>query len=54
MQIRQHSEATVIAFKDDVKGFTFNPNPDIVVGESDVIILLGTEKAIADFKEQFC
>ncbi len=54
LQIRQHSEATVIAFKDDAKGFTFNPNPDIVVGESDVIILLGTEKAIADFKEQFC
>ena len=50
LDIRQRTGATILAFKDDVKGFLFNPNSSKRITEGDVLILLGDADNIEKFR----
>ncbi|MCA6078489.1 potassium channel family protein [Fulvivirga sedimenti] len=49
LNIRQRTGVTVIAFKDDVQGFIFNPHSDKIVSEGDTMIILGRYDQIHNF-----
>ncbi len=51
LDIRNVSGATVMSFKDDLKGFLFNPTPSKQVTEGDVLILLGEQESIVKFRK---
>ncbi len=53
LDIRNVSGATVIGFKDDIKGFLFNPHSSKQISEGDVLILLGETENIQRFKESY-
>ncbi len=53
LDIRKNTGATVIGLKDDVKGFIFDPNSDTIIGKGDILIVLGSEKNIEQFKMYF-
>ncbi|MEO0555714.1 MAG: potassium channel protein [Bacteroidota bacterium] len=53
LDIRNVSGATVIAFKDDLKGFLFNPHSTKQISEGDILILLGETEHIGKFKESY-
>ncbi|MEM1407150.1 MAG: potassium channel protein [Bacteroidota bacterium] len=53
LDIRNVSGATVIGFKDDLKGFLFNPHSTKQISEGDVLILLGETEHIGKFKESY-
>lgn len=53
LDIRNKSGATIIAFKDDVKGFMFNPHSSKVVSHGDILILLGDAQAMKKFKGSY-
>ncbi len=46
-------QAHIIAFKDNLKGFLINPNPDTILGQDDTIIVLGTQMQIFAFAEEY-
>jgi voltage-gated potassium channel len=50
LDIRKKTGATVFGLKDPSKGIIFNPEPNIVFHNDDVLILLGKEHAIKEFK----
>ncbi len=49
MNIRDNTGVTIIAFKDDVQGFIFNPHPGKIVSSGDTMIILGTRNQIDKF-----
>ena len=49
LNIRQRTGVTVLAFKDDVQGFIFNPHSDKIVSEGDTMIILGRYDQIHNF-----
>ena len=51
LDIGQVTGATVVGIKNEDRGFVFGPNHDTVIGESDVLILLGSDESIRRFKE---
>ena len=51
MNIRKRSGVTVIGFKNHARGFIFNPEPQTVFTNRDVMIILGKEKSIHEFKK---
>ncbi len=53
LDIRNKTGATLVGFKDDIKGFLFNPSPDMLVGPDDVMILLGSHSDINTFRELY-
>ncbi|WP_246203043.1 potassium channel family protein [Fulvivirga lutimaris] len=53
LDVRNKTGATIIAFKDEVEGFIFNPHSEKAVQEGDVLIVLGNTKNIAQFKQVF-
>ena len=53
LDIRNVCGATVIAFKDDIKGFLFNPHSTKQISEGDILILLGETEHIGKFKESY-
>ncbi|QCK13856.1 potassium channel family protein [Mangrovivirga cuniculi] len=53
LDIRNKSGTTILAFKDEEEGFIFNPHSEKIVGEGDVLILLGEGDTIANFKDTF-
>ncbi len=53
LNLRSVSEATILAIKSKKKGFVFNPHPDTVLENHDILILLGIEQAIADFRVHY-
>ena len=53
LDIRNKSGATIIAFKDDAKGFIFNPHSSKVVSEGDILILLGDAEAMKKFRANY-
>lgn len=53
LDIRNVSGATVIGFKDEVKGFLFNPHPAKTISEGDVLILLGEADHIVKFRTSY-
>jgi voltage-gated potassium channel len=42
LDVRRLTRATVIGFKSQNFGFTFNPTSDLQVGQGDTIIIVGT------------
>ncbi len=53
LNIRQRSGITVIGFKNEKTGFTFNPPGDLQFAEGDTMIIIGTSKDMDIFKEHF-
>ena len=53
LDINNRTGATVVGIKSEEKGFTIGPTNDTVLGERDVIILLGSEESLKSFN-QFC
>ncbi len=51
LNIRKQTGTTVIGFKNHKKGFIFNPEPQTVFTHQDVMIILGKEKSIREFKK---
>lgn len=54
LDIRRFTGATIIAVKDNVEGFIFNPNSTLNIRDNNVLILLGTEREIHRFREHYC
>ncbi len=53
MDIRKTTGATVFGFKDAQKGIIFNPDPGTVFSNDDILILLGKEDALREFKVKY-
>ena len=53
LDVRNKTGATIIAFKDPIEGFIFNPHSEKSVREGDVLIVLGNTKNIEQFKKAF-
>lgn len=53
LDVRKLTGATVIGFKSQVSGFTFNPHGDLKMGQGDTMIIIGTAQNINTFKETF-
>ncbi|MEQ9167095.1 MAG: potassium channel protein [Fulvivirga sp.] len=53
LDVRNKTGATIIAFKDEVEGFIFNPHSEKAIQEGDVLIVLGNTKNIVQFKQVF-
>lgn len=53
LDVRNKTGATLVGFKDDVKGFIFNPSPDMVIGPDEVMILLGSRDEIREFLKMY-
>jgi voltage-gated potassium channel len=51
LDIRKNTGATVFGFKDAAKGIIFNPDPNIKFSHDDILILLGKEESIKEFKK---
>lgn len=49
LNIRKNCGAYLVGFKDDVKGFIINPDPDTIITKGDIIIMLGNTKQMLDF-----
>jgi len=54
LDIRNVTGVSIIAYKNGVENFKFNPGPDKVVGAKDVLILLGKQESVEKFKEVYC
>ena len=50
LDVRRTCGATVFGFKDDQKGIIFHPDPRTKFSKNDILILLGNEKSIREFK----
>ena len=53
LDVRKHSGATVFGFKDAAKGIIFNPDPETKFSHDDILILLGKENSIKEFKRLY-
>jgi voltage-gated potassium channel len=53
LDIRNKTGATVIAIKDNVRGFIFNPNPQDILGQDDILIILGSEGDLKRFRLEY-
>ncbi len=53
LNIRGKTGASVIGFKHKHKGFIFNPSLEIVIGEEDILIVLGSNDDINGFKKHY-
>ena len=51
LDVRNQTGTTLVGFKDDTKGFIFNPSPDMLIGPDDVMILLGSREDIKKFQD---
>jgi voltage-gated potassium channel len=50
LDIRNKTGGMVIGLKDPEHGFVFNPDPDTIIGEGDVLIVFGSKHSIANFR----
>lgn len=53
LDIRQKTGVTVLAYKDLNQGFLFDPGADLKITEQGILIVLGSEKGITQFKKIF-
>lgn len=53
LDVRRLTGATVIGFKSQTSGFTFNPPGELHLNRGDTMIIIGTSENIAAFKETF-
>ena len=53
MDIRKNTGATVFGFKDATQGIIFSPDPKTIFHNDDILILLGKENSIREFKKQY-
>lgn len=53
LDIRKNTGATVFGFKDSKKGIIFNPDPRLKFSNDDILILLGKEESIKEFKRVY-
>ena len=53
LDIRNKTGATIVGFKDNQKGLSFNPSADLVIGAGDTLIILGTVQNIDQFKTYY-
>ena len=48
LDIRRHTGATVVGFKDNKKGFIINPGPDMLISQDDTLIVIGKLKEVTE------
>lgn len=53
LDIRKNTGATVFGFKDAKKGIVFHPDPRTKFSKDDIMILLGNETSIGEFKKVY-
>ena len=53
MDIRRTTGATVFGFKDSKKGIIFHPDPRTKFSQDDIMIILGNEESIREFKKVY-
>lgn len=53
MNICKRTHVMVMGMKDTRKGFSINPHPETVIREGDILILLGNEQALANFRDVY-
>jgi len=53
LDIRKKTGATVFGLKDPSKGILFNPEPNTIFHNDDILILLGKEDALREFKNRY-
>lgn len=53
LDIRRQSGTTIVAFKDETKGFSVNPHPDTLIEQDDTIIVMGKEAQIRKFADYY-
>jgi voltage-gated potassium channel len=53
LNIRHHTQVTVMGLKDVRHGFSINPNPDTIFHEGDTLVVLGNDTALASFKKMY-
>ena len=53
LDIRKKTGATVFGLKDPSKGIIFNPEPTTIFHNDDILILLGKENALREFKNRY-
>ena len=53
LDIRNQTGVTIIGFKDDKSGFSFHPGADTIMGRDDIMIVLGTQPRIDQFKDYY-
>lgn len=53
MAIRRQTGATIIAFKDETEGFIFNPPGESKMTNGDILIILGTQEHLTNFRHSF-
>ncbi len=51
LDIRKNTGATVVGIKDNEKGFVIVPDIHTMIGDSDVLIVLGSEASLSKFKD---
>ena len=54
LDIRNNTGVTIIGFKHKNKDFVFNPSADTVLDENAVLIVLGHEETIQEFRNHYC
>ncbi len=50
LDVRNKTGATIVGFKDQREGFRFSPGPRTIIGSDDIVIVLGREEEIQEFK----
>lgn len=50
LDVRNKTGATVLGLKDHEKGFQFDPNSETIIRDGDILIILGSEQNIQNFK----
>ncbi len=53
LNIRHHTQVTVMGLKDARQGFSINPNPDTIFQEGDILVVLGSDAALTKFKAMY-
>lgn len=53
LDVRKKTGVTVVGFKDDNRGFQFNPGLKTAISANDIVIILGRKEEIAAFTETY-
>ena len=53
LDVRKETGVTVVGFKDNTQGFTFNPGPQTKISTDNIVIILGRNEEIDSFKTAY-
>lgn len=53
LDVRNKTGATIVGFRDHQEGFKFRPGPKTIIASEDIVIILGKEDEINNFKSSY-